>query len=154
MLYYELVPSRNYGKETTYIMCHGLKSKLKTVKASDIEGYESIKGITRKELARSKNLLFTWNEVRSGAIIPPHSHPEEQASFILEGRLELKASGKTVVLGPGEAAYFEPREEHSGRPLDPRVVALDIHTPALKRIYRTADKPSSKRGSVGKRPSR
>jgi hypothetical protein len=39
-------------------------------------------------------------ELKQGSIVPLHSHPHEQITFILSGKLQMEIGGKTLVLEP------------------------------------------------------
>ena len=47
--------------------------------------------------------------------LPEHSHPHEQITKVLSGKLELYAGGKTYVLEPGKVAVIPPDLVHSGK---------------------------------------
>jgi quercetin dioxygenase-like cupin family protein len=72
--------------------------------------------------------------VRAGSLLPPHSHPHEQVSIVIEGRLEMSLAGSVRVLEPGLVASIPPGVEHSGRALsDCRVI--DVFSP-VREDYR------------------
>ncbi len=54
------------------------------------------------------NIMISLVELRPGAVVPPHSHPEEQAGYVIEGTLEFTMHGQTRTVGPGEI-FFVPR---------------------------------------------
>jgi quercetin dioxygenase-like cupin family protein len=63
---------------------------------------------------------------------PPlsHSHPNEQLGFVIQGTVELTASGETVILRAGSSYLLEPDEHHIIRGLgDEKVIILDTFHP-------------------------
>ena len=46
---------------------------------------------------------------------PPHHHAHEEMILVREGTMEVTIAGKTVVMGPGSAAYVASNEEHGWR---------------------------------------
>ena len=46
----------------------------------------------------------------SGSV--PHSHPNEQWIFVLEGTLDVTVEGRTQLVGPREAVYVPSNVEH------------------------------------------
>lgn len=50
-----------------------------------------------------------------GATHPPHSHPEDEVFFILEGNAEFFLNGKTKTAGPYTSFYCPPNSKHGIR---------------------------------------
>jgi unsaturated pyranuronate lyase len=73
-------------------------------------------------------------DIDANAVLPEHSHPHEQWTTILTGRLELTVAGDTVVLQPGRVLYIPPHVMHSGRALTACRV-LDVFHP-VREDYR------------------
>ena len=65
----------------------------------------------------SDNLSFGKVKIENGAILPEHSHPQEQFTKILEGRLEFKIGDEVKVMEPGMVAHIPPGVPHSGKAL-------------------------------------
>jgi len=68
-------------------------------------------------------------EIAPGAVVPDHSHPQEQWTLVLTGSLELTVSGVPHVLQPGQILYITPHERHSARALTACVVLDAFHPP-------------------------
>ena len=77
-----------------------------------------------------------------GAIYETHSHPYEQFSLLLSGRLLLTVGEETREIGPGDGWYAPADVPHGGRVLgDKPAVFLDVYSPAttaILRIFATA----------------
>lgn len=43
----------------------------------------------------------------------PHSHPNEQWNYVVQGRLRVNIDGKEEIVGPGTLLYFPPNVVHS-----------------------------------------
>jgi quercetin dioxygenase-like cupin family protein len=65
----------------------------------------------------SEHMTFGYYEVRAGASIHEHSHPNEEVWHVLEGELEVTIGGETRVAGPGAVAIVPPHATHSVRAL-------------------------------------
>lgn len=66
-----------------------------------------------------------------GATYPMHSHPHEQFSLLLSGRLLLTVGDETREIGPGDGWYAPGGVPHGGQVLgDEPAVFLDIYSPA------------------------
>lgn len=73
-------------------------------------------------------------ELSIGAVVPPHSHPHEQLSYVLAGRAECTIGTETSVLEPGMCTLIPGGTLHSFRALTAcRVV--DTFTP-VREDYR------------------
>lgn len=73
-------------------------------------------------------------DIDPGAILPEHSHPHEQWTTVLAGRLELNVAGVVQVLEPGQVLYIPPHAVHSGRALSACQV-IDVFHP-VREDYR------------------
>lgn len=67
-----------------------------------------------KELADGKTLKMSVVKPHS-ATHAPHSHPEEEFFFVLEGKVEFYLNGQTRVVGPYTSFYCPPNVEHGIR---------------------------------------
>lgn len=60
----------------------------------------------------------------------PHSHPHEQAIYVLQGRAKYCIGDTQIVLGPGGLLCVPPNETHFAEVIgDEDVLALDVFTP-------------------------
>jgi quercetin dioxygenase-like cupin family protein len=87
---------------------------------------------TRLSLARAENFSVGYFYRSAGHTTPPHHHPSEQVSIVIEGQMKVVGSdGAESILGPGDSAYFAPNEmhhiEHTGTG---QAVGIDIFSPA------------------------
>lgn len=111
--------------------------------------------------------IFSWKDqdtnVRSGdlaqlingehmqlirAVFPPgsdyemHSHPHEQFSLLLSGRILLTVGEETREIGPGDGWYVPGGVEHGGKILgDEPAVFIDVYSPATNWIVDIFDQP-------------
>ncbi len=53
--------------------------------------------------------------IASGGEAKPHSHPNEQWIYIIEGRVKTTIDGRTIEAGPGELIYLPPNSVHGTR---------------------------------------
>ena len=63
-----------------------------------------------------------------GGIVAEHSHPHEQMTHVLSGRLEFDVQGEKRVLGRGEVAHLPPDVPHGARALEDSVT-LEVFSP-------------------------
>ncbi len=76
-----------------------------------------------------KQLMVNIIDSAPHSQIAMHSHPHEQAGYIIQGEVEMTIDGKTARLGPGDAYLIPSRVEHSLRGLDGWAHFLDIFSP-------------------------
>ena len=79
---------------------------------------------------------MTVGEARLAAhtVLPPHHHPHEQVTYVIEGRFEFTIGEETKVLEPGMAALIPGGVMHSGKTLTACRV-LDLFSP-VREDYR------------------
>ena len=66
-----------------------------------------------------------------GAVYETHSHPHEQFSLLLEGRLRLTVGSETRDIGPGDGWYAPAGVPHGGVVMgDEAAVFIDVYSPA------------------------
>jgi quercetin dioxygenase-like cupin family protein len=94
--------------------------------ASDASAAEGVPppvtpGLTRKMLAQMDGPMpgyVTLNmevEIEAGTIVPRHTHPGVESSYVLEGGFELPIQGQpTRMLKPGDGFQIPPETPHAG----------------------------------------
>ena len=73
-------------------------------------------------------------DIDAGSLLPVHSHPHEQWTTVLTGRLEIVVSGTSQILEPGHVLYIPPNSVHSGKALTDCQV-IDVFHP-VREDYR------------------
>jgi quercetin dioxygenase-like cupin family protein len=63
-----------------------------------------------------------------GAGPPPHTHPWDEAYFVIEGRLELLLGDRKVEVSPGSFAYVPRGTTHAFRILEPSTKFLSMNS--------------------------
>jgi quercetin dioxygenase-like cupin family protein len=71
----------------------------------------------RARFIHSDNITLAYWEVDLGAVLPEHSHPQEQIANVLEGQFELTVDGESQVLEPGMVAVIPSHVLHGGKAL-------------------------------------
>jgi quercetin dioxygenase-like cupin family protein len=74
---------------------------------------------------------MTVGEVRLDAntVVPMHSHPHEQVTYVIEGRFEFTVGSDTTILEPGTAALIPSGASHGGKTLT-KCLVIDVFAPA------------------------
>jgi quercetin dioxygenase-like cupin family protein len=85
-------------------------------------------GIKIKTLVHGEKTLMTKFIMEKGSTLPKHSHPYEQAGYLLKGKIKLTIGDKSFDVNPGDSWCIESGEEHSAHILE-NSSALEIFTP-------------------------
>ncbi|MDI9371244.1 MAG: cupin domain-containing protein [Synergistaceae bacterium] len=92
-----------------------------------IEPFTGRPGFVGKFVHSERATLAHW-EIAAGTELEEHSHPHEQITLLLSGKLELHAGGSSVTLSPGQGVVFPGGETHRGFAHED-CVAVDIFCP-------------------------
>lgn len=76
-----------------------------------------------------ENMLISLVELEANALIPAHSHPQEQSTFILEGELEADIAGEKRLVRAGELLIIPGGMEHSVRVGPSLTKVIDVFSP-------------------------
>jgi len=98
------------------------------VKATDVEPVEMVPGVRRRTLSWGERLMIVHVILEEGAVVPPHRHPHEQITYIVEGELSMDVEGQTHVLAPGDSLLFPADVEHGATALK-RTLVVDSFSP-------------------------
>jgi len=64
-----------------------------------------------------------------GAIVPEHSHPNEQLTYILEGKLRFYLDDEVVDVGAGEVLHIPAHVAHKAEALEDTLDVDVFHPP-------------------------
>jgi quercetin dioxygenase-like cupin family protein len=81
-----------------------------------------------RKLAWEGGLMISWMECKKGCVVPPHSHENEQLTFVISGRWRFEMEGRTIYVGPNEMLYIPPGVIHAAE-AEEDIVAYDIFSP-------------------------
>jgi quercetin dioxygenase-like cupin family protein len=62
-------------------------------------------------------------------VTPVHTHPHEQMTIVLQGRVRFTIQGEQRIVQAGDVLHFPSNVEHGATMLDEEVVLVDIFTP-------------------------
>lgn len=98
------------------------------VNAGTAPSVEAFPGVFRTTLAWAEKSMMSQTRVTAGQELPEHSHPHEQLTFVISGKLELRIGDATWMLGPGDCVSVPSDVPHWGKAHED-VVALDAFCP-------------------------
>jgi quercetin dioxygenase-like cupin family protein len=85
-------------------------------------------GLTRRVLSYNDKLFIAEHKMEKGWSGALHSHPHDQAVYIVSGKIRLKSQGKTFDLGAGDTFVVRGGIEHGASAIEESVV-VDVFTP-------------------------
>jgi len=62
-------------------------------------------------------------------VTPQHTHPHEQMSLVISGRVRFFVEGEERIASPGDVLHFPPNCLHGATMMDEEVVLIDVFTP-------------------------
>jgi unsaturated pyranuronate lyase len=81
-----------------------------------------------RQLVVGQNIMLARVLLKKGCIVPEHSHPNEQLTYIAEGALRFWIDGKVIVVNAGECLTIPPNMPHKAEALED-TVDFDVFNP-------------------------
>jgi len=75
-----------------------------------------------------QNIMLARVLLKKGCIVPKHSHPNEQVTFVAEGALKFWIDGREIVVNAGEVLTIPPNMPHMAEALED-TVDFDVFDP-------------------------
>ncbi|HEX8355437.1 MAG TPA: cupin domain-containing protein [Pyrinomonadaceae bacterium] len=95
---------------------------------SALEVERPSEGIER-QMVVGNNLMVCRFRFAPLLVTPEHSHPHEQVSIVVKGRVRFFVEGEERVAVPGDVLHFPPDCRHGATMMDEEVELIDIFTP-------------------------
>lgn len=94
---------------------------------NDIE-LESLNPLIQRHFVVGGEVMLARILMKKGAVVPLHSHHNEQVTWVTEGALQFQIDGREVVVRAGEVLCIPPHMPHAALALED-TVDIDIFTP-------------------------
>ena len=94
---------------------------------NDIAAEQITSHISRRFVNADEVTVARFALAKDG-VVPRHSHPNEQVSCIISGRLEFRFDDRTVIVGPNEVMQIPGGVPHEVKVLDDTLV-IDLFHP-------------------------
>jgi len=94
----------------------------------ELPSKEMAKGVTLRS-AYLENVMVTFVDLDAGAVVPNHSHPHEQISVMISGKLRFNVDGEEKIVSAGEVVLVPSNVEHGVEAFDGPAVAYDCWSP-------------------------
>ncbi|MDF1552390.1 MAG: cupin domain-containing protein [Deferrisomatales bacterium] len=93
------------------------------------DGYrEAVPGISFRTLNHGRNTLMAEFRLAAASRLPPHSHPHEQAGYLVSGRMQLVIGDAVFEATPGDSWCVPGGVEHRVVVLED-AVAVEVFSP-------------------------
>ncbi|WP_281885283.1 cupin domain-containing protein [Paenibacillus sp. YYML68] len=103
---------------------------------SNINVWENAEpGVKRKIFEPGQSMMMMEVHFEEGAEGYQHSHPHEQLSYCLAGKLEFTVDGEQKVITAGETIYIPSGAKHGCRALEASKL-LDTFTPVREDLVK------------------
>ena len=89
---------------------------------------EELNPLLGRQLVVGQNIMLARVLLKKGCIVPEHSHPNEQVTYVLEGALKFWIDEREIVIGTGETLTIPPNMPHKAEALED-TVDLDVFYP-------------------------
>ncbi|HTZ21959.1 MAG TPA: cupin domain-containing protein [Opitutaceae bacterium] len=88
----------------------------------------ALAGIARRTMGVGVHTLLTEFKLAKGAVVPCHSHPQEQTGYLVSGHLRFLIAGVEHVAHAGDSWTIPGGVEHSANVLEDSV-AIEVFSP-------------------------
>ena len=103
------------------------KAELRHIPWNSVE-VEALNPLLGRHFVVGQNVMLARVLLKKGCIVPEHSHPNEQLTFIAEGALKFWIDGKEIVVNAGEVLTIPPNMPHKAEALED-TVDFDVFNP-------------------------
>ena len=104
-----------------------LRAELRHVPWNSVE-VEALNPLLGRHFIGGQNIMLARVLLKKGCIVPEHSHPNEQLTFIAAGALKFWIDGKEIVVSAGEVLTIPPNMPHKAEALED-TVDFDVFNP-------------------------
>ncbi|HXY52936.1 MAG TPA: cupin domain-containing protein [Terriglobales bacterium] len=111
-------------------------AELKYVPWNKVE-LEELNPLLQRQLVVGQDIMVARVLLKKGCVVPEHSHPNEQLTYILEGALKFWVDGREIVVRSGETLAIPRNMPHKAEALEDTVDLDVFHPPRADWINKT-----------------
>jgi quercetin dioxygenase-like cupin family protein len=100
---------------------------LKYIRWNEVE-LENLNPLLDRQLIIGQKLMLARVLLKKGAIVPEHSHENEQLTYVEKGALKFWVDGREIVVSSGEVLCIPPHMPHKAEAMED-TVDIDIFYP-------------------------
>jgi quercetin dioxygenase-like cupin family protein len=90
---------------------------------------QQLNPLTARQVIHGETMSMARFELRKGAAVAEHSHPNEQIATVQAGSVRFTVAGEDVVLRAGEFLCIPPHVPHSGEALEDSITVETFSPP-------------------------
>ena len=105
------------------------------ITAADAPQVEMLEGVHRRTMATTDEAMLCEFFLETRAVVPPHSHTNDQVGYVVSGAIEVTIGGEKRGLKAGESYAVPGGIQHSVVALEDSLV-IDVFSPP-RNDYRT-----------------
>jgi len=95
---------------------------------SEAKPVEMVPGLIRRTLSETDDMMVVEARAKAGTVVPMHSHPNQQITYVVSGQLELTMNETTHTCNPGDSVAVPGSVDHTAHfPVD--TVVVDSFSP-------------------------
>lgn len=102
-------------------------SGLQHIRLADL-GMDRINPLIDRQFVSGERTMLARLVLYKGAVVPQHSHENEQITYVLDGALKFHIDGREIVIRSGEVLIIPSHMPHSAEALED-TIDLDIFCP-------------------------
>lgn len=91
----------------------------------------------KRQMIVGKNVMMCRFQFAPYLVTPAHSHPHEQMTLVIQGKVRFTIGNEERIVSPGEVLHFPPDSWHGATMLDEEVVLIDIFSPIREDFLET-----------------
>ena len=113
------------------------------------EGFtDLVTGVRLKTRVHGDRTHLTEVRLAAGAVVPEHTHQQEQTGYLVSGRLRFFGSEGETVAGPGDTWVFAGGVSHGAEALEDAVV-IEVFSPVREDYLRLAREVEGRGSGAG-----
>lgn len=90
---------------------------------------ENIAEGIRRQMVVGENVMVVRFMFDPFLVTPEHTHPHEQMSLVIKGRVKFFISGEERIVSAGDVLHFPPHNRHGATMMEEEVILIDIFSP-------------------------
>ncbi len=84
---------------------------MKVLKQAEVQAKDVGKGVSRKVLIQTDQMMLVEVDFPTGGVGAMHSHIHRQLTYVQSGVFEFESEGTKVRVGKGDTLAFEPNQQ-------------------------------------------
>jgi quercetin dioxygenase-like cupin family protein len=105
-----------------------MASQTVTLHRWDEIALEKITEMVSRKIVTGEREMLAQVYLKRGCLVPMHSHPSEQMTYILQGSLKFLVGGDEITVREGEVLHIPAAVEHQAEALED-TFELDVFSP-------------------------